>query len=269
MRGFASLITIVLEEMSFPDLGQGNWGMVLSHLADNGKVHTVSWSAFKTCIWLNQCSISWDRWSIEHSDRWSRYYHHWQHLWRQRRFPGTYNQPTSSVPANNSQDLTFFFDIHDHPELHFPENADRLLESKPKAPIKDPDTGKKGLPECKDFFGLGFAQGQYHLNGRIHALPPQQGIPGFQRVTMMKYLPSHEGVHGPDHTQFWAYEGCVLPGGQIILGRWWSALHPDLEDGGKYSGPFMFWCVDGTQEDKLKTVEEAAKFINDLDEFIF
>jgi hypothetical protein len=141
------------------------------------------------------------------------------------------------------------------------------LNSRPEAAIKDPKTGIRALPEVKDFFGLGFAEGQYHLNGRIHALPPQQGIPGFQRVSMMKYLPDHTGYYGLDHTQFWAYEGCVLPGGQIILGRWWSAIHPDLEDGGKYCGPFVFWCVDGTAEDKLQTVDDAVRFINSLEDF--
>lgn len=47
----------------------------------------------------------------------------------------------------------------------------------------------------------------------------------------------------------WAYEGVVLPGGEVVVGRWW---HPrevdadaDADDGAiEYSGPFMFWCVD-------------------------
>lgn len=62
----------------------------------------------------------------------------------------------------------------------------------------------------------------------------------------------------------WAYEGVILPGGRVIVGRWW---HPESEgtnmgcgvalganDGAApngrregdrlYSGPFMFWCVD-------------------------
>jgi len=54
----------------------------------------------------------------------------------------------------------------------------------------------------------------------------------------------------------WAYEGVVLPGGKIMVGRWWAALEnrvdpADLEPGEDVSwyerlttGPFMFWCVD-------------------------
>lgn len=40
----------------------------------------------------------------------------------------------------------------------------------------------------------------------------------------------------------WAYEGVVLPGGKIILGRWWHPLHGDDEE--MYSGPFILWNVD-------------------------
>jgi len=60
-----------------------------------------------------------------------------------------------------------------------------------------------------------------------------------------------------DQDALWAYEGIVIPGGEIIVGRWWSADEEDPgvgiggmpvpADGGGdcYSGPFMFWCVDG------------------------
>lgn len=47
---------------------------------------------------------------------------------------------------------------------------------------------------------------------------------------------------GMDETSLWAYEGVVLPGGEIILGRWWST-HQGTGDE-MYSGPFMFWCID-------------------------
>ena len=41
----------------------------------------------------------------------------------------------------------------------------------------------------------------------------------------------------------WAYEGVVLPGGKIVLGRWWSPL----DEGGEreWMGPFVFWNVEG------------------------
>lgn len=41
---------------------------------------------------------------------------------------------------------------------------------------------------------------------------------------------------------YWAYEGVVLPGGKIILGRWWSPMQ-DLEEI-NCIGPFIFWEVD-------------------------
>lgn len=57
-----------------------------------------------------------------------------------------------------------------------------------------------------------------------------------------------------DESSLWAYEGVVLPGGEIVVGRWWSpsALtqgagnqqQVEEEEEGEYSGPFMFWCVD-------------------------
>jgi len=45
---------------------------------------------------------------------------------------------------------------------------------------------------------------------------------------MMKYFIDENGVW--DDEALWAYEGVVLPGGQIILGRWWSPedyTHPE------------------------------------------
>lgn len=47
-----------------------------------------------------------------------------------------------------------------------------------------------------------------------------------------------------DDSSLWAYEGVVLPGGELMVGRWWSP-HNQLDmDEDEYSGPFMFWCVD-------------------------
>jgi len=73
--------------------------------------------------------------------------------------------------------------------------------------------------------------------GVLHPLEPQQGIPGFQRITWMgtpengNYLDESEflqkaGTKGTMHEmrgKMIGYEGCVLPGGKIMLGRWWDA----------------------------------------------
>ena len=78
--------------------------------------------------------------------------------------------------------------------------------------------------------------------GWLNAVPPQEDIPGWQRMTMMKYF--EDPVTGRiDEDALWAYEGVVLPGGQIIMGRWWSTGDGTDED--MYSGPFILWCVDG------------------------
>ena len=44
----------------------------------------------------------------------------------------------------------------------------------------------------------------------------------------------------------WAYEGVVLPGGMIMLGRWWSPMD-DMEER-HCMGPFIFWNVRGEEE---------------------
>ena len=61
-------------------------------------------------------------------------------------------------------------------------------------------------------------------------------------MTMMKYFqdPTTGAI---DQGALWAYEGVVLPGGQIMLGRWWSPA--DGLGNQMYSGPFILWCVDG------------------------
>lgn len=46
---------------------------------------------------------------------------------------------------------------------------------------------------------------------------------------MMKYFRDALGFF--DENALWAYEGVVVPGGQLIFGRWWSP-----EEGG-YNSP--------------------------------
>lgn len=156
-----------------------------------------------------------------------------------------------------------FFDIKKEPLLHFPPAMEDLIHSQETLPFTylDTNTGSEVTPEVKYFFGLGFDGSQYHLYGRLHALPPQQGIPGFQRVTMMKCLPDIDGKYGVGQTALWAYEGCVLPGNEIILGRWWNPNGIS-----NYSGPFLFWGVPGTAEEKVKDIDAALKFLEAVDQ---
>jgi len=106
----------------------------------------------------------------------------------------------------------------------------------------NPDTT---APQYLSFEGSGFDRDHFHCAGHVHALPAQHGIPGWQRITLMKYVLDGQGFYDP--ASCWAYEGVVLPGGQIILGRWWSPLHNE-GDGG-ICGPFIFWNVRGPAEE--------------------
>lgn len=141
--------------------------------------------------------------------------------------------------------------------------------------VQDPQMGRDYFP----FTGTGIDGKPYHCSGIIHAIPKQNDIPGWQRITMMKYFDlepdpaaaassssgssstandtfnpytpgwtafGDDGKGGSSidmsHNNYWAFEGVVLPGGMIMLGRWWSPLDSHSPD--RYSiGPFIFWTV--------------------------
>lgn len=84
-------------------------------------------------------------------------------------------------------------------------------------------------------------------SGWLNSLPPQQGIPGWQRLTMMKYFEKEDAAGEIDMGSLWAYEGVVLPGGIIVVGRWWNPDPSGVLDDEQYSGPFVLWCVDGAE----------------------
>ena len=120
------------------------------------------------------------------------------------------------------------------------------------------------------FKATGMDEELFLASGWVTALPPQQGIPGWQRFTMVKFfipdwydfdpeLDSLEELNLKEVAQLacaagieglWCYEGIVLPGGNVTVGRWWSpatgsGLGMEKPDGdGAYSGPFFWWCVD-------------------------
>ena len=133
-------------------------------------------------------------------------------------------------------------------------------------PVLYPKKGHNFLP----FSGSGVDAEPYLCSGIVHPIPPQQKIPGWQRVTMMKYFgsdkPKKRGAN-PGHTPFtpladddeddddvvfdedvdingscWCYEGVVLPGGMIMVGRWWSPV--DTSEDMECVGPFIFWNVE-------------------------
>ncbi|KAF1826213.1 uncharacterized protein K489DRAFT_109686 [Dissoconium aciculare CBS 342.82] len=109
---------------------------------------------------------------------------------------------------------------------------------------------------CRELFGEeedGDDAEVFHADGYLTALPPQSGIPGFIRVTMMKYKLEAGGTF----REHWAYEGVMLPGRQMIIGRWWQPFVPEAAAD---SGPFIMWCVDGQKRhlDPRTDQEEAV-----------
>ena len=61
---------------------------------------------------------------------------------------------------------------------------------------------------------------------------------------MMKYFDPLDQARNSDEAELnescWAYEGVVLPGGMIMLGRWWCPQ----DETKRCMGPFVFWNVD-------------------------
>lgn len=112
-------------------------------------------------------------------------------------------------------------------------------------------------PSVKYFYGSSHdASSTAHLYGAVHGIPPQHEIPGFQRITIIKFFPHANGNYNPG--QCWGYEGCVLPGGRIIIGRWFdarseSAMHV-------MSGPFVFWNVDESEAEVPIDGKKALEF---------
>lgn len=197
----------------------------------------------------------------------------------------TLETPPNTPGAPVRQDITFPI-----PDIDVPLTAP--LTPPPKSP-------KHGVHYLK-FSGSGTDAEPYHCNGILHPLPPQHEIPGWHRITLMKYFappvqeavspssPSSSGTTSPyglstspgskssassassvewpypvekpgsftpvntrpriDYDDLdvnngcWAYEGVVLPGGKIILGRWWSPIQDSDEM--LCMGPFIFWEVD-------------------------
>ena len=145
---------------------------------------------------------------------------------------------------------------------HWPEAFNNYLDSYPPT-MADPSDNMDYL----QFTGTGHGSDFFNLSGIIHAVAAQHDIPGWQRITFMMKTATPKSVLGDPYTtadssfpqaddasgkgftlfskgniedrlvneQCWAYEGVVLPGGMIMLGRWWSPID-DLE-----TGPWMYW----------------------------
>jgi hypothetical protein len=102
------------------------------------------------------------------------------------------------------------------------------------------------------------------LFGRIHAINNQGDIHGWQRVTIMKFFETKTGEYDPKNV--WAYEGVVLPGGHMIIGRWSDALANHADRHNSQSGPFIFWNVEKSGLDTPIKQEEALEFAKNIDD---
>ncbi|KAI9722263.1 MAG: hypothetical protein M1812_001735 [Candelaria pacifica] len=148
------------------------------------------------------------------------------------------------VEDQGIQDVEFDFSAHVN-NIPWPEAFEVHLHSTDKKPFMDAHQSSVTAKPLR-FEASGLDGPDCYGSGYIQDLPPFQGIPGWQRFTMMKYSLDEDGFWLEN--SLWAYEGCVLPGGQIILGRWWAPHADPAQDGDAYSGPFIFWCVGDDNE---------------------
>ncbi|KAF2145396.1 uncharacterized protein K452DRAFT_342158 [Aplosporella prunicola CBS 121167] len=139
----------------------------------------------------------------------------------------------------------------DHPRFKWPTKFEDSLGSRsveyPPTPVQHNINNTNPPPKNTTaifFEGEGYDNEEYLAAGWLNPLPEQEGIPGWMRVTMMKYFDDQQG--GWHTNALWAYEGVVLPGGHIMLGRWWN---PEEPAPGVYVGPFIFWDVDASVGD--------------------
>jgi len=157
---------------------------------------------------------------------------------------------TYSLPfADNPQSLQLDFDQGAQPD--WPAKFESRLNSRrSNAPIPThsrPDPAQKDI----QFTGSGIdLEDDFNAIGWLNALPAQSGIPGWQRITFMKHF--MDDFDSDDEDNLWAYEGVVLPGGRIILGRWWYASDT-VNFSADYNGPFILWAVD---EPEVESEEE-------------
>lgn len=129
----------------------------------------------------------------------------------------------------------------------WPQVFEDHLHSIPQLGFKV-EEGRDFLP----FIGTGIDAQPFRCSGIVHALPEVRGIPGWQRITFMKYFTGADpaSLTDPSYPPFynlqedsphWAYEGVVLPGGHMMLGRWWNPM--ERSENMKCTGPFIFWNV--------------------------
>ena len=133
-------------------------------------------------------------------------------------------------------------------EMHRWETVDEVRSPFGAPTLAKAEQGRDFLP----FIGTGVDGRPFRCSGIVHVMPKVQGIPGWQRITFMKYFTNESPASQTDpcyppfydiheDSPHWAYEGVVLPGGHMLLGRWWNPMEPPEER--ECTGPFIFWNV--------------------------
>lgn len=162
--------------------------------------------------------------------------------------------------------------VFDESKFTWPESFEKYYKTWPyhsthverrlRSSVRYPEVEPERYP-MKSFFGSCQDDDKdAHFFGRMHAIPPQGGIPGFQRITFLKFF-HWDGEYNPD--SIWAYEGCVLPGNQIIVGRWWwISGRGGISEDDVPSGPFMFWNVDESEADPPLDMKDAMEFYEQM-----
>ncbi|KAH7095765.1 hypothetical protein FB567DRAFT_566409 [Paraphoma chrysanthemicola] len=137
-------------------------------------------------------------------------------------------------------------DFVDGAQLRWPDIFEKRLHSLRNTVV--PTAQGRGKPKLDptqkniQFTGTGVdLDDDFNAIGWLNPLPDQCGIPGWQRITFMKHF--MDDFDQTDQDNLWAYEGVVLPGGRIILGRWWYASE-NVNFSDDYNGPFILWAVD-------------------------
>lgn len=142
------------------------------------------------------------------------------------------------------QDMKIKTCIHDSPANATAMFQDALNFHMPakRAKTRSGEKDDTPLTEPRTFLmenlGGGGTEGSFRSDGWLSQLPSQNGIPGWQRLTMMKYWMDED--NNIDFMTLWAYEGVMLPGGRVIVGRWWSPDEVANTDE-QYSGPCLMW----------------------------
>jgi hypothetical protein len=175
--------------------------------------------------------------------------------------PGTYKFPDRNIDNDHPiQTMKMWAPAHQpdtpkgHSYIRYVDDFEPHLNTFTK--LRQPQHGGRTDPNTSaalastyGYEGIGYDDEDFYATGWITPLPPQFGIPGFQRMTMMKYFRHGDSV---DWGALWAYEGVILPGGQVIVGRWWEP--EGLGEEHQYSGPFILWCVDDAYSEEEKNV---------------